>query len=147
MNDPVDWLGLGAWFSNAEPIMENLTACSEIVRATAGCDPAATVRAARHLDTLTRSAATWVAATPCPEVWIRDFVDATIEVLTQVCDLMLSSDGTAATADERFRAKVVRARLMIAELRSIASRLHVHANVQPECTRCGPTFEPSTTRR
>jgi len=127
MNDPVDWFALGAWFQGADGAMAELATAAALAQTLVGGTPEANVATARDLDGCTRRVAAWLAAEPCPEVWVGDFVGAVIEVLGELADCTLRTDGCGPTTDERFPARVVRACLMTPELRSIAGRLHVYA--------------------
>ena len=125
-NDPVDWLALGAWFGEAEGIMEDLTTCSLVVQAMVGGEPAWNLAAAEDLERLTCLTGVWLTTHPCPESWVHDFLVAIIHVLIDLRESTRRSEGDAVHADDRFAAKVVRADLMISELRSIAGRLHMY---------------------
>lgn len=131
MNDPVDWFALGAWFQDAAGVVDELAACGLQARTLVGGTPAANVATAEVLGRDTRRVAAWVSSRPCPEAWIADFVGSIVDVLADLARSTELSGGTSPATDERFPARVVRAGLMITELRSIADRLHVYAGFEP----------------
>ncbi len=132
MNDPVDWLALGSWFREAETIRDDLVASASLVRSMTGGDPAANVTDADELIRRTRRTQDWLGSCPCPESWIGDFLGSIVDVLLSLGGSTLRSEGTASDVDERFRARVVRARLMIAEFMAISGKLHVYAGIDAQ---------------
>ncbi len=132
MNDPVDWLELGSWFREAETIKADLLASASLVQSMAGGDPVSNVTDAEALMVRARRTQSWFATCPCPESWTGDFLASIVDVLLALAGSTLRTKGTAADTDERFAARVVRARLMIAEFTSIAGKLHVYAGIDAQ---------------
>lgn len=131
-NDPVDWFALGSWFQRSGAVMDDLSACADqsqaLVDGAAGTDPSVL----GAFETGTRRAAAWFALQPCPELWVRDFTAGIVDVLGDIAELAKSVEPAPSVSHDRFVAKVVRARLMIRELRSIGDRLHVYAGLDPQ---------------